>query len=416
MLVASGTAGAQAITMAFSPLITRIYEPAAFGLLGVFMALVIVFSPISALTYPIAIVLPKKDLVAKGIAKLAFVVAFVLSGIIAVILLFAGDILLRLVGSESISKYMMLIPLAILFAAMLQITQQWLIRKQQFKLTAKVAVLHSLIVNSVKTGFGLLNPTPILLIVIATLGSALHFVMLLLGIKRNPVAQVHLTSNICRKKISEIAYEYRDFPIYRAPQVFINAVSQSLPILMLASYFGPSAAGFYVIAKTVLELPTALIGKSVADVFYPRISREAHNKENLFELILKATLALFAIGLIPFGIVILFGPEIFSFIFGESWVDAGEYAQWLSLFFLFNFINKPCVAAVPVLKIQKGLLIYEIFSTGIKLLGLLVGFYWFKSDIRAVALFSLFGVIAYTLMIVWILMHARQWRFNAKTS
>jgi len=31
-LVGSGTAGAQAITMAFSPVITRIYGPEAFGL------------------------------------------------------------------------------------------------------------------------------------------------------------------------------------------------------------------------------------------------------------------------------------------------------------------------------------------------------------------------------------------------
>ena len=58
-IVATGTAGAQAITMAFAPIITRIYGPEAFGLLGTFMAILAVLTPVAALTYPIAIVLPR---------------------------------------------------------------------------------------------------------------------------------------------------------------------------------------------------------------------------------------------------------------------------------------------------------------------------------------------------------------------
>jgi len=46
-VVAFGTAGAQAITMAFSPVITRLYGPEAFGLLGVFMAMPQVSVPFS---------------------------------------------------------------------------------------------------------------------------------------------------------------------------------------------------------------------------------------------------------------------------------------------------------------------------------------------------------------------------------
>ena len=45
-LVATGTAGAQAISMAFAPLITRIYGPEAFGVLGTFMALLPVNFPV----------------------------------------------------------------------------------------------------------------------------------------------------------------------------------------------------------------------------------------------------------------------------------------------------------------------------------------------------------------------------------
>jgi O-antigen/teichoic acid export membrane protein len=112
--------------------------------------------------------------------------------------------------------------------------------------------------------------------------------------------------------------------------------------------------------------------------------------------------------------VVLFGPGLFSLVFGSDWVMAGEYARWLALFFLFNFINRPCVAAVPVLGIQRGLLVYESFSTGSKVLGLIVGFYWFGSDLWAVALFSVIGVAAYSVMMLWILAHAMRWRVDEK--
>lgn len=61
LAVVTGTATAQAITIAFAPVITRLYGPESFGQLGAFMALLNVLAPIAALTYPIAIVLPKKD-------------------------------------------------------------------------------------------------------------------------------------------------------------------------------------------------------------------------------------------------------------------------------------------------------------------------------------------------------------------
>lgn len=61
-IMATGAAGAQLITVIASPFITRIYGPEAFGIMGTFTALTNIIIPIAALTYPIAIVLPKRIL------------------------------------------------------------------------------------------------------------------------------------------------------------------------------------------------------------------------------------------------------------------------------------------------------------------------------------------------------------------
>ena len=181
--------------------------------------------------------------------------------------------------------------------------------------------------------------------------------------------------------------------MYRAPQVFLNVVSQSLPVLMLTSFFGPASAGFYSLGRRVLSMPTQLIGNSVGDVFYPRIAEAANNGENLTRMIIKATLALAAVGIIPFGIVMAFGPWLFEFVFGSDWVVAGEYARWIALWTLCAFINRPSVRAIPVLNLQDWFLVYEIISLAARVVALLLGFYLFKSDTSAIMLFSLSGVV-----------------------
>lgn len=414
-LVASGTAGAQAITMAFSPLITRIYSPDAFGLLGTYTALLAILTPIAALAYPIAIVLPQDEREALALVRLSTILSFFIAILACIFLTLGGGWLSTLLGAESIANYLFLIPLAMLFAAFVQVAQQWLIRKKEFGVIARTALVQAVILNCAKTGVGWFHPFGAVLIVLATLGHVLQAVLLFLGAKWRYEPSTSSHDQKPQQSLRELLYRYRDFPLYRAPQNFINAASQSLPVLMLAAFFGPAAAGFYTIAKMVMGMPTMLVGKAVNDVFYPRITEAARNGENLPRHITRATMALFAVSILPFGLVMLFGAWLFSFVFGDEWVRAGEYAQWLAVFFLFNFINKPSVAAVPALGIQQGLLVYEVFSTGGKVIGLAAGFYLFKSDLWAVALFSLSGTLTYIAMIIWIVYRAKLRLLDGKT-
>lgn len=408
VIVATGTVGAQAIAMAFAPIITRLYGPEAFGLLGIFMALVAVLAPIAALSYPAAIVLPKEDSDAKGIVRLSVYISLAVAALVTLALLAGGDRLLTLVGFEAIAAFVMLVPLNILFSAWLQITEQWLIRKKQFQVTAKVAVAQALIVNSVKSGIGWFNPVVAVLIVLSTIGSVFHAVMLYLGARKADWSETQARQKQARIPLLKLARRYYDFPLYRAPQVFLNAISQSLPVLMLAGFFGPASAGFYVLGKSLLDMPSQLIGKSVGDVFYPRITEAAYKGENLTHLILKATLALAAVGFLPFAIVVVFGPWLFGFVFGVEWVVAGEYSRWLALWMFFMFLNNPSVKTVPVLKAQGFLLIFSFFTIAIRLGVLMIGFYAFSSDLIAVALFGTSGAIINIILIVIVLMKSKQ--------
>lgn len=389
--------------MAFSPIITRLYGPEAFGLLGTFMAIVGIVTPIAALSYPIAIVLPKEDSDARGIARISIFIVFTIAILLFLFLLVAGDWVVKTLKVQEIAPFIFLIPLVIVFTTWLQINQQWLIRKKEFRVTARVTIFQAFILNSCKSGIGFFRPLAEVLLVLAALGNGLHALMLNYGVRR--VAKEFAKEK--RYPVSSLwrlARNYYDFPLYRTPQVFINAFShQSAPVLMLAALFGPVPAGFYALGVRVLGLPSALIGGAVGSVFYPRVTQAAHAGEDVTKLIFRATMGLVAIGMVPFGLIFVFGPWMFGFVFGNGWVVAGEYARWLSFMYFFNFINKPAVGAVPVLNIQKGMLVYQILTTGAKLLGLFIGFFLFKDDVVAICFFSISGALAYFILIIWVI-------------
>lgn len=394
LIMATGTAAAQVITMSLSPFITRLYGPEAFGLLGAFTAIIAIVSPIAALTYPTAIVLPKNEKDANGLIRLSLSITIIIAIIMALILVIFNDPVIELLKLEEIATFLYLIPLVVLFSGSLEVVEQWLIRTKQFGITAKVTFSQSLILNGSKVGMGLAFPFAATLIILTVLGQVLKTTMMLLWIRRSSDMKSIKEINTGEKvPIRELAIKYKNFPVYRAPQVFLNGASQSLPILMLTSLFGPASAGYYTIGRTVLNIPTELIGKSVGDVFYPRISEAANNGENLTYLIRKATIILGVVGLLPFGIVVAFGPWLFSLVFGSEWTMAGEYARWIALWSYFIFINQPSIKALPVLSAQAFHLRFTTFTLLTRMAALAVGYYVFNSDLIAIALTGVSGAL-----------------------
>ena len=392
IILVTGTAAAQVIGLISSPIITRLYGPEAFGLMGAFLAIVSILSPIAALTYPIAIVLPKRDQDAKGLIKLSLLITLIISITSLIILVLFNKQIISTFNLTEIAAFLYLIPLVIIFSGLVQVVHQWLIRTKQFSINARVTILQSIILNGSKIGIGLFHPIGAVLVVLSALGSGLQALLMIFFAKRSDY-QTNTQFIGEKKTLKELAKQHNDFPKYRAPEVFLNAVSTGLPVLMLTAFFGPASAGFYTIGRTVLTMPSRLIGNAVGDVFYPRIAEAAINKEDMTKLIKKGTLALAGVGLVPFGLIILFGPFLFSFVFGSEWVVAGEYARWIALWSYLGFMNTPSVKALPVLRAQRFHLFYTIFMLITRLGVLGIGYYVFSSDLVAIALFGISGAL-----------------------
>ncbi|YCH20341.1 oligosaccharide flippase family protein [Pseudomonas sp. D1-3] len=406
--VASGTAGAQVITLLLIPVITRLYGPQAYGMLGVFMSLAFMVIPIAALTYPIAIVLPKRDADARGLIHLSLLVAVGFAVVAAGLIALFGEALAIQAEVTQITPFLMLLPLVLVASAALEVTQQWLIRKQCYSLTAGVAVQHAVAYNGLRIGAGLLHASPAVLLLSTACGPLLHTLMLNWRLRRNPLAQATDATVEPPHSLRELAARYHDFPQYRAPQMLINAVSQNLPTLVLAVFFGPVAAGFFALCKQALNVPTQLLGKSVADVYYPRISAAVHERQPVAAMLAKATAALALVGLLPFALVFCFGPQLFALAFGEQWAAAGEYARWLALAEYMIFVSRPCAVAVPALALQGQFLAFELLSTVLRIAALMAGALLLQQAGQTVMAFAAASILIYLSLIASVLFAARR--------
>lgn len=399
-IVISGTALAQIITFALMPIVTRLYGPESMGILGSYIAIGAILGPIAAFTYPIAIVLPKKDTEARAIVKLSIGITTIVSIVLFMILLLASDDIVKILKLEFLSNFILLIPLYLFVTGISQVMEQWLIRSKSYKITARTAVSQSIFMNGSKVVGGLIYPFSLTLVIIQTIGIFFRsFMMFIMSdksiIKKNEKHKI--------EDLKKVAIDNIDFPLYRTPQVLINAISQGLPVLLFSMFLGPVIAGYYSLGKQALNTPIQLVGKAVQDVFYPKINELAKNNKSITPKIIKAILGLFAIGILPFGLIIIFGPGIFSLVFGNQWYVAGEYARWISLVSLAILITRPIIVTIPVVNIQKQFLIIEVIGTIFKTLSLVIGIFVIKKAIFAVALFSIASVLMYVFLMAYTL-------------
>ncbi|WP_259395051.1 lipopolysaccharide biosynthesis protein [Pseudoalteromonas sp. SR43-5] len=402
--VASGTAGAQLITVLCSPIITRLYGPELFGLLGSFIAMGSMILPIMAFSYSMAIILPKKNHTAVQLLLLSIFLSISISFLIFLALYFNSSFILNFFALSNLQWMEYIIPLYLLSLAVFEAFTYWALRKKMFFTNSKLILFKSILSNGLKIYAGYYAKTPVTLIVVTTVVT-LMTIFLYMYVFRSILFKG--TIKVMKFRYYKLlAFSYSDFLVYRTPQRLLSGINQSLPIIMLSSLFSPSVAGYFTLCRSILMMPLNLVAKSVSDVLFPNVNERYLNGQPIFPLLLKATFLLALVGLIPLIIIVLYAPPLFMYIFGEQWYQSGIYAQWFSIWLFFNFINRPSLTAVAVLKFEKLLLLNStlnfilIFSA--LYFGNVIG-----DDIITIALFSLVGVIPQLIIILGVLTKAR---------
>lgn len=336
--LATGTTMAQAVSLITAPILYRIYAKVDYGTLGLYMAIVGVVGVFSTMQYIQPILLEKEDDDAKSVMWLNRTINVTLTLIVAVLVFLFGDYFGKILGNEAIMPWLYLAPISIFFSGQSQIFSIWANRKKKYKILSFNAILTALLVPAVSITVGLYNNGPLGLFLGLLVSQIVPTIVLLITLtKHDDLGLKYFDWAILKQKMKE----HKHFPIYSLPSEFINRLTNQLPVFMLSAYAGPAVVGLYNLCIRMLGLPIQLIGGAISKVFQQKATEDYNtlgNFKNVFNKTFK-TLSLIALpGLL---IILLFGPQLFAFVFGEEWAESGVFAQILIFMFVLKLIVSP---------------------------------------------------------------------------
>jgi O-antigen/teichoic acid export membrane protein len=384
----TGTTIAQAIPIAISPILTRIYTPEDFGVLALFVAITSIFGSITNGRYELAIMLPKKDEDAINILALGFIINVFVSLCLLIIIFIFHCKIVNLLNNQEISPWLYLVPISVFLMGCFNLLNYYNNRKKYYKDLAKANIFKSVGMVIVQLLIGFLKAGAIGLISGQIFAQIISNTKLFLNIKKD-----NLFIKIKKVKIIALAKRYKDFPKFSIWSGFLNTASLQVPFVILNYFFTLNIVGFYSLAYKTISMPMSFIGSSIGQVFFQETSKAKHNKEKLQNIVFNTYLKLLKIGIIPFSILTFFGDYIFAFVFGKEWIIAGIYVQYLSIWILFVFITSPLTTLFATLEKQKLGLYFNIVLLASRVLVLVYGGYILKNSDTTILIYGVIGAL-----------------------
>jgi len=357
LILMTGTTIAQAIPIAISPILARIYTPEDFGVFALFIAIISILGIIISARYDFAIILPKKDKDALHLLILSVLINFVLCLIFLIIVIIFNEKITLFLANPEISIWLYFVPFSLFTIGIYQSLSFWANRKKYYKELSISRVSQSSSSSVSNLAIGLIGFNNIGLIVGQILGQTIATLILI----KLTWSEIRTKLIFFKKiKLFAIAKRYSKFPKYDILASLINVSSHQLTHILINIIFGAVTAGLFYFTQKILSLPISLIASSISDVFRQEATKEYQQFGNAWMVYKKTLRKLFFLGLIPSIILFLYSVEIFVLIFGEQWRISGEYAQILVPMLFLQFISSPLSSMLYIAEKQNINLVLQI--------------------------------------------------------
>ena len=392
----TGTTIAQAIPVAISPILTRIYTPEDFGLLALYMALAAIVAVIATGRYELAIMLPKREKDAINIVFLSFIVAVLVSFICLLIVWGFNAEIVALLNSPKIANWLYFIPLTILLTGAYQSLNYWNNRKKKYKNISNSKIIQSTVMGGSQLS---LDAMPNTLIhkfssfglifgyIIAQFSAFIFLVQRFIKFDRGKIYLVNTN------KIVVLAKRYKNFPLVNSWSGLLNTASLQVPIFVLTSLFSSAVTGFFSIAQRILQMPMSLIGSAIGQVYFQKASEVIADREEIKKITYNLNKKLLYIGIFPVSITLVAGDYLFAFVLGEPWIVAGEYAQYLSVWIFFVFISSPLSHLMTLYEKHIEAIYFNLLLFLSRIAALYAGWFIFNDASQAILIYGIVGAI-----------------------
>ena len=355
---------------------------------------------IATFRYEMAVLVPKEEKPAVNIVYLSLIIDFLLCiFLFIVIVIFGLTISDEFPINRLIKIWLYFLPVFVFLLGSSTVFQHWFNRQKNYKNLAIAKIIRSAGNNGITLLLGLIGAGAWGLFIGNLVGIVLFnlfFIVKIYYFDRDKFKFLDKSSLI------PLAKKHKDLPLANTPQSVMELLQMNGIIYLLKIFFNSTIIGWYSFAMRILQAPMWLIVTSIAQVFYKEAAENYQKGIDIRNTVIK-TIKMTAVVAMPALLVLITaGPQLFTFIFGKQWTEAGVYAQILAPWLYFDFMRYAIAQAPLIVNKMRPMLFLSIIGNIIVIASLVAGRYFFD-DVRVAFIFlSSFMVIYDIGIIMWI--------------
>lgn len=353
----SGTMLSQLVTIGTAPVMARLYDPAAYGLLGLFIAVYGMVTISATLQYQAAVILPADDGDAMALVKGGVYLGLITTCLILVISLLPLRSVLSGTGYEAIVRWIPLMAIMALPNAFTAFGTGWLCRKQQFHMMSVSRIVTNVVSMVVGLALGFSVGADWGLLAGNTLGLLAGAAVIWYGMRASGGLEYR---HIPFSNVFAQFRKFKKFPLLAAPNDLLSQTANQTPIFLLTGFIGTQAVGFYNMSNRLLGLPNSILGESISTVFSQRAAKQYAEHGECAKLYRQMFWGLVSITVPGITILAITAPVMFAIVLGEKWRIAGEYSQILCWLFGFKLICSPLSVMMTIAHRQAEDLVVQV--------------------------------------------------------
>ena len=371
------------------PWISRMWGPELYSLGAYFNSVLQILTPALFLRYNFAIVQAGNEREASNLLLLSLLIFIGFFALVALGYPLLGNCLK---GSFPFGSYKFFFLSSLLAGSLATLLKFWASHHKRFGLQTASTILLQIVpvILLLKLGFER-NIGETQMIMVRSIAFYCYPLLLLVSFlwidARSVIKQASWSG------IREVAVKYQDYPKHEYLGFLANLLAFNLPVILIARYWGNEASGLYAKAFTILYMFVLLLGDSVNRVLHKEAADMVSNGKDLAPFINNVFRALVYLSLLPFLLIILVGPELFSVFLGERWLVSGQFAQAMALWSFANLLNLSLLPLYGVLNHQRQYTRFTLATLALLALILITMGMAGAEVVLTLAVFSLVNVV-----------------------
>ncbi len=391
-----GTGIAQIIPIISYPVLSRVFTPWEFGVLGILSSITIILTAMASGNYEYSILITETKNDSINIIGLVLILSFSFLLFSSIILqIFANQIGI-LVNEPSLKKWIIICPISAFMIIIYNCYNEYCVRNKHFakisfnKITNSAAIsLSKLILGFVK----IFENGLVMGDVGGRIISAGACVIRFMQKDRKALVCISFT------RMKYLLKRFIEFPKLGLPAELLNTIGVSIPILFIGALFNSKEVGYYTMTMNVISIPIGVIAVSIRDVFRQRANAEYIETGKCVGIFTRLLRIMVIAGFLGSLIVFFILPSIFSTVLGAQWRIAGEYSQILLPMITLSFIYTSLSGIFVITEKMNVHLYWQVYYIVITILSLYLGFRVFHEIKSVLICFTIGRSSAYLLNI-----------------